>query len=629
MKFKNIYTKIIIMLLIGFFISTNVYPNSEGIKAYERELFSNDKQTNKISVNLNDFDAELPTWKIGDSWTYDLIFKSTFITSQIDVTFDLEVNNLKMEVIQDEEEFYLVDLNVPEGDFTGSIIVEYTLLTIEGDFKETEMNGWMRINKSDLSHIGGVIDVDGVISNNNDRDFTSHTWFAYYDNSKPELKVKKFLPLNFPFNVGDEWGNTLTHLGLNVEELKISGINYPLSLALNLSEPTFKSNKWSINNLNNKNYDSLEIELDSTGNYYYYSPGVGNIIKVKYEDIEYEYFDTGYYANLEKLDMNLLSTTYDPPSNAPNPPNTPSGSLSIDVSETASFSTIAFDPDGDIIRYIFDWGDGSESRTDFNNSGETVNMQKKWARKDNYTVKVKARDKYGLESSWSDSVIVNVLNDAPEKPTNPDGPDNGIVGYEYDYSTSSIDPDGHQVKFGWDWNGNDVVDDWSELVDSGETLVITNSWGDSGVFDVKVKGLDQYGEESEWSETLTVTMTNNPPDKPSTPLGPESGKINQEHSYSSSCNDPDGHQVYYKWDWGDEMSGWLGPYDNGVTITTPHVWDEDGEYTIRVKAKDIYGEEGEWSDPLVVSMPKYRFFNGYFIKNFNFKVYSFFSPIFI
>ncbi|MFE3845751.1 hypothetical protein ACFL1L_02685, partial [Thermoplasmatota archaeon] len=47
------------------------------------------------------------------------------------------------------------------------------------------------------------------------------------------------------------------------------------------------------------------------------------------------------------------------------------------------------------------------------------------------------------------------------------------------------------------------------------------------------------------------------------------------------------------------------------------------DYEITVKTIDKYGEESEWSDPLIVSTPKYRFFNGYFIKNFNFKIYSF------
>ncbi|MCD6108537.1 MAG: hypothetical protein J7J89_03585, partial [Thermoplasmata archaeon] len=57
-------------------------------------------------------------------------------------------------------------------------------------------------------------------------------------------------------------------------------------------------------------------------------------------------------------------------------------------------------------------------------------------------------------------------------------------------------------------------------------------------------------------------------------------------------------------DWGDGTnSGWLGPYNSGETVEASHSWSEKGEYSIKVKAKDINGLESEWSDPLVISMP--------------------------
>ncbi len=99
-------------------------------------------------------------------------------------------------------------------------------------------------------------------------------------------------------------------------------------------------------------------------------------------------------------------------------------------------------------------------------------------------------------------------------------------------------------------------------------------------------------------------IENNPPNKPSKPSGETTGKTGDEYNYQTSTTDPDSDQVYYKWDWGSETSGWLGPYDSGVTISTPHIWNEDNDYEIKVKAKDVYGEESEWSDPLTVTMPK-------------------------
>jgi parallel beta-helix repeat protein len=104
-------------------------------------------------------------------------------------------------------------------------------------------------------------------------------------------------------------------------------------------------------------------------------------------------------------------------------------------------------------------------------------------------------------------------------------------------------------------------------------------------------------------------IENLPPNKPFKPSGELSGKTGDEYNYQTSTSDPDGDQIWYKWDWGDETSGWLGPYDGGVTITTPHTWDEDGEYIIKVKAKDVYGDESDLSDSLIVTMPKTKMFN--------------------
>jgi hypothetical protein len=99
-------------------------------------------------------------------------------------------------------------------------------------------------------------------------------------------------------------------------------------------------------------------------------------------------------------------------------------------------------------------------------------------------------------------------------------------------------------------------------------------------------------------------ILNQPPEKPSQPTGPNSGKSGTTYLYQTSTTDSDGEQVYYLWDWGDgDYSDWLGPYDSGESVSTSHVWSEDGTYLIRVKAKDVNDAESSWSDPLAVTMP--------------------------
>ena len=68
--------------------------------------------------------------------------------------------------------------------------------------------------------------------------------------------------------------------------------------------------------------------------------------------------------------------------------------------------------------------------------------------------------------------------------------------------------------------------------------------------------------------------------------------------------------LYYLFDWGDgEFFGWVGPENSGQTASAKHTWEEQGDYQIRVMAKDENGFESPWSDPLVVSMPKNKIIN--------------------
>lgn len=96
------------------------------------------------------------------------------------------------------------------------------------------------------------------------------------------------------------------------------------------------------------------------------------------------------------------------------------------------------------------------------------------------------------------------------------------------------------------------------------------------------------------------------PIKPIIIKGQLNGKFGEEYNYSAYTTDPQNDDIYYFWDWGDGTdSGWIGPSPSGVEYETSNIWDEKGEYVIKVKAKDVDGYESDWSDPLSISMPKY------------------------
>ncbi len=104
--------------------------------------------------------------------------------------------------------------------------------------------------------------------------------------------------------------------------------------------------------------------------------------------------------------------------------------------------------------------------------------------------------------------------------------------------------------------------------------------------------------------TNAVLEANNASKKPDRPSGETSGKVNIVYTYTTSTIDPDGDQVYYRWDWGDgTQSSWVGPFDSGAVASAQNSWSKKGSYYIKVKAKDVFGAESPWSDPLAVTMP--------------------------
>ena len=98
--------------------------------------------------------------------------------------------------------------------------------------------------------------------------------------------------------------------------------------------------------------------------------------------------------------------------------------------------------------------------------------------------------------------------------------------------------------------------------------------------------------------------TSNPPGKPDTPSGPTSGEPGVKYPYNTNAMDPEDDPIMYGWDWdGDlEVDGWTRPFNSGMEITSKHKWDVGGTYEIRVKAMDIHGAKGVWSDPLTVTI---------------------------
>ncbi len=98
------------------------------------------------------------------------------------------------------------------------------------------------------------------------------------------------------------------------------------------------------------------------------------------------------------------------------------------------------------------------------------------------------------------------VTNAPSKPSTPDGPTEGKTGTSYTYSTSTVDPNGDDVSYGWDWNGDSVVDEWTGFKSSGTPVSTSHTWDAGFTGEIKVKAKDTNDDESLWSDPLAVSM---------------------------------------------------------------------------------------------------------------------------
>jgi len=97
------------------------------------------------------------------------------------------------------------------------------------------------------------------------------------------------------------------------------------------------------------------------------------------------------------------------------------------------------------------------------------------------------------------------VNNPPLTPTTPSGTTKGDPGMDYDFSSSTTDPDGDDIFYFFDW-GDGTDSDWLGPYSSGEACVASNSWTQSGTYEVSVKAKDVFDSESDWSNSLSVNI---------------------------------------------------------------------------------------------------------------------------
>ncbi|HID25569.1 MAG TPA: PKD domain-containing protein [Thermoplasmata archaeon] len=105
-----------------------------------------------------------------------------------------------------------------------------------------------------------------------------------------------------------------------------------------------------------------------------------------------------------------------------------------------------------------------------------------------------------------------VGNTPPNQPTPPVGPATGEVNNSLTFSCIGYGPDDDVVRYGWDWDGDKEVDEWSSYYLSETTVHASHAWKTPGVYTVQVMVEDLVGDNSSFSPPLSILIT---PETPS------------------------------------------------------------------------------------------------------------------
>jgi len=256
------------------------------------------------------------------------------------------------------------------------------------------------------------------------------------------------------------------------------------------------------------------------------------------------------------------------------------------VNQLITFNaSLSMDPDGYITNWTWNFGDGGSSALQNPTHIYTDDDR-------TYHVTLTVTDNDGLSGSITKDVIVR----NPPLVANAGGPYYGYSNTDICFTGSAVGGE-PPYYFSWDIDNDGEFDDAFGNVSH-------HSFDVPGVYTISLNVRD-----TDWHYSISTTQVNvsrmvNPPDIPDRPSGLANGKTGVEYTYVTSTIDSEGDQVYYLWDWGDgSISVWDGPYSSGATCEAKHTWTVKNTYNIKVKAKDMYGAESPWSDPLPITMP--------------------------
>ena len=222
------------------------------------------------------------------------------------------------------------------------------------------------------------------------------------------------------------------------------------------------------------------------------------------------------------------------------------------------------DPDGSIVGYSWDFGDGTAVST-------AANPNHTYASYCNCVATLTVTDDNGATAT--NTVTTSVIpNQAPTAVANAT-PSGGVVPLYVSFSSAgSTDPDGTIVTYKWDFN-------------DGSFSTFPNpvhTYGAVGTYHPTLTVTDDNGVTNTDMLTISVNGIPNVPPTASASGTPSSGKVPLNVSFSSAgSTDTDGSIIGYSWDFGDGTSASTASPSHtyttaGVKVATLTVTDNNG-----------------------------------------------------
>jgi len=241
----------------------------------------------------------------------------------------------------------------------------------------------------------------------------------------------------------------------------------------------------------------------------------------------------------------------------------PSGPPPLQVVVDASDSD---DPDGNIVRYTWDFGDGGVGL------GRTIGHT--YTEAGEYTIELTVEDDDGGEARLTKSVTVGdgLPNQRPVASFTA-SPETGEAPLQVIFDASgSSDSDGTIDRYTWDFGDGGV----------GLGRIIGHTFTEDGVYIVELTVEDDDGATAITTKTITVGDVPNDDPIASFTVTPDRGAPPLEIEVDASASsDPDGTIERFEWDWGDGTSGL------GRTLT--HTYTREGTFTITLIVRDDRG----------------------------------------